>query len=165
MAEDYGFDEVYAASYARLVGELFSVTGDRAEAEDVVQEAFLRALSRWQRVVSMDHPVAWVRRVALNLAVSGWRRRVRGAAAVLRLRAAATSADPGTDMGLAPALAALSREQRAVILLHHHLGLSVAEIAATLGVAEGTVKSRLSRARTRLAELLGDSEEEVAVDG
>jgi len=161
---DDGFDEVYAASYARLVGELFSVTGDRAEAEDVVQEAFMRALSRWHRVVSMDRPVAWVRRVALNLAVSGWRRRVRGAAAVLRLRAAPVSA-PGADLGLAPALAALSREQRAVILLHHHLGLSVAEVAATLGVAEGTVKSRLSRARARLAELLGDSEEEVAVDG
>src|SRR5918996_1464933 len=68
------FDRFYAAAFARLVGQLALVTGDRHEAEDVVQEAMARAAPRWARLRAYDAPEAWVRRVAFNLAVSGRRR-------------------------------------------------------------------------------------------
>jgi RNA polymerase sigma-70 factor, ECF subfamily len=77
------FDSFYAAVFARLVGQLAVVTGDRHEAEDVVQEAMARAASRWPRLRSYEAPEAWVRRVAFNLAVSGHRRARRRLAARL----------------------------------------------------------------------------------
>jgi hypothetical protein len=58
---DDGFDAFYAACYGRLVGQLFAVTGDLHEAEDVVQEAFIRAVARWSRLRDYDVPEAWVR--------------------------------------------------------------------------------------------------------
>ena len=79
------FDSFYAAAFARLVGQLAVVTGDQQEAEDVVQEAMARAASRWPRLRSYETPEAWVRRVALNLAVSSHRRARRRLAALLRL--------------------------------------------------------------------------------
>jgi RNA polymerase sigma-70 factor (ECF subfamily) len=63
-----GFAAFYASSYRRLLGQLFAVTGDLAEAENVLQEAYARAFARWSRVGDYDLPEAWVRRVALNLA-------------------------------------------------------------------------------------------------
>jgi RNA polymerase sigma-70 factor, ECF subfamily len=71
------FDAFYAASYSRLVGQLFVVLGDLNEAEDVVQEAFTRAAARWPRVRTYDAPEAWVRRVALNQAFTVLRRAKR----------------------------------------------------------------------------------------
>ena len=69
-----GFDEFYRATYGRLVGQIYVVTGSLPEAEEVVQEAFLRALSRWRHVREYDLPEAWVRRVAHNLAINEVRR-------------------------------------------------------------------------------------------
>jgi RNA polymerase sigma-70 factor (ECF subfamily) len=65
---DQGFAAFYAGSYRRLLGQLFAVTGDLAEAENVLQEAYARAFVRWSRVGAYDLPEAWVRRVAINLA-------------------------------------------------------------------------------------------------
>ena len=67
MGED-GFAGFYKASYQRLLGQLFAVTGDLAEAENLLQEAYARAFARWSRVGDYDLPEAWVRRVAINLA-------------------------------------------------------------------------------------------------
>jgi DNA-directed RNA polymerase specialized sigma24 family protein len=67
MADD-GFAAFDASSYRRLLGQLFAVTGDLAEAENLLQEAYARAFVRWSRVGGYDLPEAWVRRVALNLA-------------------------------------------------------------------------------------------------
>src|SRR5881392_2746975 len=67
MASDRRFEEFYAASYGRLVGQLVPITGSLEEAEDVCQEAFARAAVRWSRLRDFDAPEAWVRRVALNL--------------------------------------------------------------------------------------------------
>ena len=67
MADD-GFASFYASSYRRLLGQLFAMTGDLAEAENVLQEAYARAFVRWSRVGAYDLPEAWVRRVAINLA-------------------------------------------------------------------------------------------------
>ena len=68
------FDAFYAAARDRLTLQVAALTGDVTEAADHVQEAFVRAWARWDRVESLDDPEGWVRRVARNLAVSRWRR-------------------------------------------------------------------------------------------
>src|SRR6266540_1797972 len=80
MAGDRDFEAFYAATYDRLVGQLLVVTGSLQEAEDLVQEAFVRACGRWPHLRDYDLPEAWVRRVALNLAASGLRRAARSRA-------------------------------------------------------------------------------------
>ncbi|MDQ1646287.1 MAG: hypothetical protein QOJ50_2471 [Cryptosporangiaceae bacterium] len=146
--------ELYLASYPRLVGLLGAITGDRHEAEEAVQDAFVRLLGRWEQVSRYDDPEAWVRKVALGK-VSNRRRKARnGIRAVLRLGPAPEVAGPtGDAVDLDRALAALPRDQRAVIVLQH-LGLGVGQIATELRIPEGTVKSRLSRARAALLPLL-----------
>jgi DNA-directed RNA polymerase specialized sigma24 family protein len=70
QADLTGFEEFYQWAYARLVGQLFSVTGSLEQSEDVVQEVFIRALDRWPRIQAYVVPELWVRRVAIDLAVS-----------------------------------------------------------------------------------------------
>src|SRR5918992_6170428 len=82
---DDSFAAFYAASYRRLLGQLFAVTGDLAEAENLLQEAYARAYVRWSRVGAYDLPEAWVRRVAINLAAMADRSLRRRARALLRL--------------------------------------------------------------------------------
>lgn len=145
--------EVYDVAYPRLVGQLTAVTGNRAEAEDVVQEAFVRALTH--RMARVDNPEAWVRTVAVNLARSRWRRAQRfiGLLPALVPEAAVASAD---HTPLMEALRELPAAQREAIALHHFADLPVVEVAETLGVPVGTVKARLSRARAALAVHLED---------
>jgi RNA polymerase sigma-70 factor, ECF subfamily len=151
------FEELYTSAFGRLVGELFLITGDLHEAEEVVQEAFTRAAGRWQRLRDYDLPELWVRRVAINLATDD-RRRVRRRLAVLARLDADTDAvvPPISEDGLAvtAALATLPRRQRQVVVLHYLFDLPVQEVARELAVPVGTVKSRLARARSALAAQL-----------
>jgi RNA polymerase sigma-70 factor (ECF subfamily) len=108
----------------------------------------------------MDDPAAWVRTVAWRLAVSQFRRRAVASRLLPRLHAGpgdAVDATLGSDVALdvVAALRALSPEHRRVLVLHEMVGLSVREVAAETGVPDGTVKSRLSRARERLGSALG----------
>jgi Sigma-70 region 2 len=84
VAHTQGFEEFYTATVGRLLGQLFPVTGDLHEAEEIVQEAFARASTRWARLRDYDAPEAWVRRVAMNLAADRGRRLQRQARALLR---------------------------------------------------------------------------------
>ena len=118
----------------------------------------MRALGRWRRVQSLQAPEAWVRRVAVNIAISRWRRARRAAAALLRLEPR-QDRDVDTELLVADGLDQLGRDQRAVLVLHHVVGLPVEEVAELLGVPVGTVKSRLARGRTSLAALLEEREE------
>ncbi|MFB9339754.1 RNA polymerase sigma factor [Actinoplanes octamycinicus] len=150
------FDEVYAAHYADLTVQLYAYFGDRQEAQDVVQEAFCRALARWRTVSRYDDPVAWVRRVAWNLAVSRWRR-ARTALGFLRRQ---PSVEPRADgpepdrVALLAALAELPDTQRRALVLHYLADMPVGEVARREGVAEGTVKSWLHRGRAAMAARL-----------
>ena len=159
---DNEFAAFYAGSYRRLLGQLFAVTGDLAEAENVLQEAYARAFVRWSRVRGYDRPEAWVRRVALNLAAMADRSLRRRARALLRLGPPPVVPELSPELlDLRDALAALPVGQRQVIVLHHLVGLPVEEVARELRLATGTVKSRLARGRAALAGILQSDRSEV----
>jgi RNA polymerase sigma-70 factor (ECF subfamily) len=151
--------ELYDASYRRLVGQLTAVTGSREEAEDVVQEAFARALLHSRAVLAADNPEAWVRTVAVNQARSRWRRLRRFAGLLPDLVTDAPNGpDTAAELDLLAALRTLPVGQREAIALHHLADLPVHEVAATLDVPTGTVKARLARGRAALAARLGTDE-------
>ena len=153
------FADFYAATFPGLVAQLYAVTGDRTEAEECAQEAFVRAWPRWEKLSTYDAPRAWVVTVGHRVAVSRWR---RTRTALTRSRAdRAPEPSPGPDpdtLVLVAALRRLPESQRTALVQHHMGGLAVAEIARRAGVPEGTVKARLSRGRIALAALLTDDD-------
>lgn len=159
MTEDE-FDAFYAATFPRLTGQLYAFTGDHGEAQDVVQEAFVRAWDRRRTFLADDAPEAWIRTVATRLAVSRWRRAKRW----LELMRGTTPPEPapGPDpehLALVAALRQLPEAQRMAIVLHHLCDLSVEQVASETGARVGTVKARLSRGRVSLAKLLTTTDE------
>ena len=154
---DDGFAAFFRVAYPRVVGQLRLLTGDVATAEDVAQEAFVRAASRWGQLARYQHPEAWVRKTAFRLAVDGLRRARRHRGALARLAAASERAAPldAEDREVVAALQRLPLAQREALVLHHCLDLPVEAVAVQTGVSVGTVKSRLARGRDQLAALLG----------
>ena len=154
------FDRLYHAAAPRLIGQVYAMCGSRTEAEDVVQEAFIRAWQHRDRIDADRAPEAWVRTTAMRLAVSRWRKSKNAITAWTR------RADPHEheqaqpfDSALVAALNQLPAAQREAIVLHHLADLSVAQISRELDVPEGTVKARLSRGRAALAALLAPTTE------
>lgn len=152
--------QAYSAHYRRLVAALYGLTGDYSEAQDLVQEAYARALARPRQFLDLADPEAWLRTVAINLARTRFRRRRVFDNLVRTGRVSRTvESVPGLEpnrVALVAALQKLSRPTRETIVLHHLADLSVHEVAETLGVPVGTVKARLSRGRAMLAALLDD---------
>jgi RNA polymerase sigma-70 factor (ECF subfamily) len=152
------FTELYRAHGGRLVVQLFAYTQDLALAEDLVQEAFCRALARWSHLTRYEDPIGWVRRVAWNLATSNWRRSRRGRDVAGRL-AEQHRTVPGPSperIVLLQALATLPVPQRRAVIMYYLGDMSVSEVAQIEGTSENTVKQRLHRARAALAEKLVD---------
>jgi RNA polymerase sigma-70 factor (ECF subfamily) len=155
------FDDFYAASFQRITGQVYAMIGNRDEAQECVQEAFARAWAHRRKLDRAEHPEAWVRTTAYRLAVSRWRRTVRGRRPVDRAVGAATeSAAPSeAHVALVAALKQLPEAQRQALVLHHIADLPVHDVAREMGVPEGTIKARLSRGRAALAALLTDGAE------
>ena len=154
---DHGhdFDALFAAHYERLVRALTLVAGDPESAADAVQEAFVRAHLKWRKISSYDDPIGWVRRVAINQIHDVHRRRQRKNRALRRLASRqVTFSEPVEPDEFGRLLAALPTQQRAATALFYVDGLSIAEIAVALDIAEGSVKSHLHDARRRLKPLL-----------
>ena len=151
------FDAFYALSATRVMHQLVLLTGDVAEAEDVVQEAFERAWLRWSTVRDLESPEAWVRTVSRRLAVSRWRRMRNAGVAWRRYGPPAGQPELEPDhVALIAALATLPRAQRVSIVLHHLADLSVAQVAEETGASVSAVKQQLVRGRAALAGLLED---------
>ncbi|NEA53120.1 SigE family RNA polymerase sigma factor [Streptomyces sp. SID13666] len=149
------FDVFYAAAFPRLVGQLYALTGDHSEAQDVVQEAFVRAWDRRGALLAEGAPEAWIRTVAVRLAVSRWRRTRRWLELVRHNPPQDRTPGPGLEHTvLVEALRQLPEAQRTAVVLHHLCDMSVEEVAVATGAAVGTVKARLSRGRAALARLL-----------
>jgi RNA polymerase sigma-70 factor (ECF subfamily) len=150
------FDRLYHAHYGNVVAMAYALTGDLAEAQDLAQEAFCRAWQRWRRISGYDDPLAWIRRVVANLASSRWRRLRSARRHHHRERATHIPAPGPEHVALVAALRTLPATQRHAIVLYHLADLPVAEVAAELGAAEGTVKAWLHRGRAALATQLAE---------
>lgn len=149
------FEAFYRGSRQRVLGCVFVATGDLAEAQDAVQEAYVRAWQRWRSFGPDADPEAWVRLVANRIAISRWRSLRSRARAYLRHGPPPAHPPPGPEtVDLIAALRRLSKEQRTAIALHYFAGLTVAEIAEQTGTPTGTIKARLARGRTILAPYL-----------
>ncbi|TDO50014.1 RNA polymerase sigma-70 factor (ECF subfamily) [Kribbella sp. VKM Ac-2527] len=152
---------LYARTWPRLIGVLVSIGGSRADAEEVAQDAYVKLLGRWSSVRRYDDPEAWVRAVAVRTLISRLRRQQVAAKASAKLlgRTGEVREPDGEALDVAAALARITPAQRAVVVLHHVMDLSIEQIADELQLPPGTVKSRLARARQALAPLLAVEEE------
>lgn len=149
MATPEGFAEFVVARQAALLRTAYLLTGHAHDAEDLVQTTLVKVVPQWRRI--HDNPEPYVRRVMVNENISRWRRR--------RWREHSTDAVPdvlahapdhAALLAVRDALTGLAPRQRAVLVLRYYDGLSESEIAASLGITPGTVKSQ---ARDGLARL------------
>jgi len=159
-AEDRArFDAFFDAHHRDLARLAFLLSGDPDAAEDLTAEAFTQAWKRWDQVTRSDVPLAYVRRIVVNLAASRVRRLVRERRGWRLLGAAWTDRMDGPDLAASAdvreALRRLPVRKRACVVLRHYYGLSEQETATTLGISVGTVKSQTSRGVAELATLLG----------
>jgi RNA polymerase sigma-70 factor (ECF subfamily) len=151
----HSFDEFYRDTSVRLVRYGYALTGDLAEAQDVVQEAYTRAWRHWRAVRDHPAPEAWVRLTVARLATDRWRR-LTGMRAVLSRTGPPRPVGPPSEdsVVLVAALRQLPAVHRQALALHYLCDLSVEEIARETGSPVGTVKSWLSRGRAGLAAVL-----------
>lgn len=155
------FVGLYRKHFDRVAIQIHAYLGDHAEAQDITQEAFCRALERWDKISTYEDPSAWVRRVAWNLATSRLRR-LKIAVTHLRRQREEHAPGPGPDhVALVRALATIPATHRRAVVLHHLCHLNVAEIADQENVAEGTVRSWLSRGRAALNAYFTETIQEV----
>lgn len=157
-ARTNGLERLLADRGNHLMRAAIALTGSRAEAEDLLQDALERLLRHWRRVES--DPEAYLRRTLYNLAADGWRRRGSWRR---RLPLLAPPPFDVADVGdvvcidvrdaLVRDLMTLPARQRTVLVLRYWEQLSQAETASLLGLPEGTVKSAASRGLRRLREL------------
>jgi len=159
MAETGEFSAFVRAHSTTLLRSAYLLTGNRATAEDLVQDTFLRLYPRWSRVLDADVPLAYVRRSLMNNFLNSRR---RGGHEVLVADPPERGFDPDlagplSDRELVRGLlASLPAKQRAVLVLRFYSGLSDAEIAEDLGCRQGTVRSIVSRG---LASLRTETEQ------
>lgn len=163
VAAPTDYDLAFAELHARAYATAYKLLGDRAEAEDVAQEALARAYLHWAKV--SGYAPAWVVRVSSNLAIGSWRKRrrlVHEADGRERERetdavadgVGATSTDLPDHLELRAALASLPGRQREVVVLRHLAGFSERETAQALGCSAGSVKQHSTRGLAALRHRL-----------
>jgi len=155
-----GFDELYRAEYAGMVRLAYLLVRDREVAVEVTHDAFARVLERWDR---LERPGAYLRTSVVNASRDALRRRIfrRSRSHVAGL---VEVTSPARDDYLADALARLAPKRRAAIVLRYYLDLPEAEIADTLGVRPGTVKSLLHRGLADLRSAFAESNTQAEID-
>lgn len=148
------FEEFFTATSPSLVGQAYVLTGNLQEAQDLVQEAMLRAWREWPKVSHYDDPAGWARRVVHNLAVSRWRRaelrRRHEQAEHVTVALSLSPEPPDAHLDLVAALGRLPVRHRQAVVLHDVVGLTAEEVGRELGVPASTVRAWLSRAHRRL---------------
>lgn len=159
MVEPEDFVALVEREYLPLCRVATLIVRDPGLGEEVVQEAFTRALLRWGRISRYDRPGAWLRLVTVRLAVRSAekRRPIRSAAHIPDQSQIDTHPDPD----LAAAIAELSPVERAVIVLHYLCDLPVEEVATAMRSKPATTRVRLHRARAKLADALTQEGEDV----
>ncbi|MGI8434811.1 MAG: SigE family RNA polymerase sigma factor [Nocardioidaceae bacterium] len=168
--DDEEYKGFVVARYRTLVRAAVLFGCSSQDAEDAVQDALIKCYAAWPRVSAANDPDAYVYRVLVNGITRGWRRKWRGEAPHGEVPEPAPVDDPAVAVTVShtvrAALARLELEQRQVLVLRYFADLTENQIAAILGIAQGTVKSRASRAiaslstDTSLSELLFAPHEE-----
>jgi RNA polymerase sigma-70 factor (ECF subfamily) len=151
------FNQFYRENYRSVVALVYTLSGSRHGAEDIAQEAFLRAHSSWSDVYAYERPEGWVRVVAMNLARSRLRRLAAETKALSRIVGLARPVFPDLEPHnerFWQAVRELPRRQREVVALHYLEDRSVADVADLLGIAESSVKNSLAQGRRTLARTL-----------
>jgi RNA polymerase sigma-70 factor (ECF subfamily) len=151
------FEAFIEDHHARLFGALCLVTGDRYEAEEIMQDAFVRVFERWDRVSTLEDPTGYLYRTAMNV----FRKRYRRASLALRQavslaphdRSFASTEDREVVLR---GLAQIPRDQRAALVVTALLGYSSEEAGRMLGANPSTVRARATRARAALREAIGE---------
>ena len=150
--DDAAFDEFVSSAWRPLRQAAFALTGNTADAEDLLQTVLVRTYARWPRV-GRDDAVAYVRRALVNAYVDTWRRRqVLRFDTVGEVPEVSYDEDTRTDdrADLAERLARLSPRERTMVVMRHYLDLSEQDVAQAMNCSVGTVKSTCSRALQRL---------------
>ena len=147
------FEEFFELEHARLFGALSVMTGDRFEAEEVMQDAFLKVWERWDRVSAMDQPVGFLYRTAMNL----YRKRLRRAGVAMRKAVNLAPQDDAlaaveTRDEAVRLLRTLTPREREAIVLTAYLGYSTEEAGKLLGIKANTVRVLTMRARDSLRQ-------------
>jgi len=155
VKEDDELSRLYRVEFPRLVRSL-AVAFSVELAADAVQDAFLVADRKWSAIRQYDDPVAWIRRVALNKARNQQRNLHRRAEILDSIRPQQPPPGDESLLDLRDALAQLPTGMRVTVCLYYVADLPVKDIADTLGVSAGTVKSNLHDARERLRSLLSE---------
>jgi RNA polymerase sigma-70 factor (sigma-E family) len=157
-ADDADFSTFVAASSRRLLRGAYLITGDLAEAEDLLQTALERTYRRWPSIRRKDVPEAYVRKVLVTAAIDAGRRRKVTSALLDEAQLPGQPDAAVEELPVRSALLACVRElppgQRAVLVLRYFDDLTEAETARVLGCTVGTVKSQHARAMARLRELV-----------
>ena len=162
MSDGGEYAAFFTASWPRLLRVTYAVTGDRQLAEDALQTAFAQAYAAWGRVSRADDPAAYVRRIAVNAALSQERKAFRRRESVSEALPEASSRRRTDDDVVArdevwTAVRALPPRQRAVVVLRYYEDLTERQIAEVLGCRPGTVKSQAAAALATLRALLPDT--------
>lgn len=146
LGDAASFPRFYADAYDEVYRVLALTLRDPELAADAVHEALARAYESWDDVSGYANPTGWVYRVALNWSRSWFRRRAREVLVRRPPDRAVRGMPASVDPAVAEALESLPADQRVVVVMRLYLDWSVEDVATALGVAPGTVKSRLSRA-------------------
>lgn len=163
------FESFVAGNGRSLLRYALSVCGNRADAEDLVQEALLRVGLRWRQLVTRGDPLSYARTIVVRLHISTWRRArrqiTRPGGSVPPVHSDSSFERIEADRVLADPLATLGAKQRAIVVLSVGYGMSSAEVADLVGCRESTVRSQRSRALERLRRIVGDGAEAVPPSG
>lgn len=168
QGEHTAFRELYDANVDRIYRLTYRMSGDDDLARDYTQEAFVRAYEKLDQFRGDASFSTWLHSIAVSVTLNGlrkvqrYRKRERALEEVPYLTAPATTAEPDLKSKLKDAIDRLPELYRTVFLMHDLEGYSHREIASVLDVAEGTSKARLSRARAKLRDMLGDFAQEYA---
>jgi RNA polymerase sigma-70 factor (ECF subfamily) len=160
VGEDSEFETWYASEHARLLASLVFIAGDLETAREAADEAFVRALVRWDQVKAMASPGGWTYRVALNVMNRRHRRAAIERRLLRRQREERVPEIPEPALELWGAVAGLPERQRVAVVLRYIGDLPESEIANAMGVARGTVASTLASARTALGQALDDQSQD-----
>jgi RNA polymerase sigma-70 factor (ECF subfamily) len=158
--------EFCAREYPRLVGAVVLYSGDRENAEDIAQEALVRAWLHWGTLRDPAAAGAWAHRVAMNLAVSHFRRRQRDERLQDALSANQVPLPAATSEALLirGALLKLPPRQRRAVILRYYLQYTAPEIGENMGCSEGAVRQLIHRAVSELRILIPTREMEATLD-